>query len=107
MAITTGGILRKMFRPQLHLRHVQHLAKTNEMENSKLDLIAAKRQQFISRLQWVEPAISSPPRQCRPAESGNFLGSIRSLLRKGAASGGASGNQGVLIRSKLSTGERK
>ncbi len=29
------------------------------MENSKLDLFAAKRQHFISRLQWVEPAISS------------------------------------------------
>jgi hypothetical protein len=73
MAITTGGILRKMSRPQLHLLHVQHLAKKNEMENFKLDLIAAKRQHFISRLQWVEPAISSPPGNAALPKTETFL----------------------------------
>ena len=77
------------------------------MENSKLDLMAAKRQHFISRLQWVEPAISLPPGNAALPKAEPFFAVMRSLLRKGAASGGASGNQDVLFRSKLSTGERK
>jgi len=40
MAITMGRIFRKMSRPQTHRLHVQRPTKENEMENSKLDLVA-------------------------------------------------------------------
>jgi hypothetical protein len=73
MVISMGRMPRKMSRPQLHLHHVRHLAKKNDMKNSKLELIAAKRQHFISRLLWVEPAISSPPGNAAPPKAETFL----------------------------------
>ena len=43
------------------------------MENSKLKIMTAKRQHFISQLQWVEPANSSLSDYGRTVESGPFL----------------------------------
>ncbi len=51
------------------------------MENSKLGLIAAKRQHFISRLQGVEPGISSPPGNATLPKAEPFLAVIAGVLR--------------------------
>jgi hypothetical protein len=40
MAITTDRIPRKISHPQLHPHHVRRPTKENEMENSKLNLVA-------------------------------------------------------------------
>jgi hypothetical protein len=40
MAITMGRLFQKMSRPQPHRLHVQRPTKENEMENSKLNLVA-------------------------------------------------------------------
>lgn len=74
------------------------------MGNSKLGLIVAKRQHFISRSQRVESEISSPPALLN-AEP--FLADMRSLLGNDAARFDDSSNAVVIIRSKQSTGERK
>ena len=77
------------------------------MENCKIDLITPKRQQSISRLQWVEPEISSPPGNATLPKAEPFLAVMGSFLGKNPASCGDSNNQDIHIRSKLSTGERK
>lgn len=51
--------------------------------------------------------ISSPRGNAALPKAEPFLPVIRSLLRKDAKSCGDSSNQDVLVRSKLSTGERK
>jgi hypothetical protein len=65
---------------------------------------------FATMLQFgcsTRSKIPSPPDNAILPKAEPFLPVMRSLLGEDAASCGDSSNQDVLIRSKLSTGERK
>ena len=65
---------------------------------------------FVIMMQFgcsARSKIPSPRGNATLPKAEPFLAVMRSLLGKYAASCGDGSNQGVLIRSKLSTGERK